>query len=332
MAVVVIEREDPRAFGRYEVRRRLGAGGFGDVFVAWDPVLEREVAVKAPRDAWWSSEPVIEEARALARLEHPSIVAVLDAGREGRRAYIVLEHVKGRDLETLARRRRQPWSPEAALELIEGPARALDHAHARGILHRDVKPANLLVRTASPAAGSAADAPIVKVADFGLHALAARHGPTDTPAALGDPRYAAPEAWRGEPDPLSDVFSLAAVYFELVAGVVALPGVTPAEQLEAVLRPTRRRLRGVRPDLPAALDTALAGALSPRRHERPRTALDLVAALRASLTRHAETRRVVEEARARIQAREPAPRRACPSCGTPLHPRAESCPRCPPER
>lgn len=312
-----------RAFGRYVAERVLGEGGYGRVWLARDPVLARDVAVKVPRGDWWGEDAVIEEARALARLAHPSIVQVLDAGRDAEgRAFLVMELVEGEDLESLLSRGVR-LEPADALRLLAGPADALDHAHAAGVLHRDFKPGNVLVLRGRPGAP-----PSAKVLDFGLAALAARHA--RAPAPLGDPRHAAPEAWRGEADPSSDVFSLASVFFRMVAGAPATPGRDPREWIAAAGLPGRRRLAELRPDLPAELDAALAGALSPRRHERPAGARALLRALADGLARRAERQAVVGEARARIEAREKREPRACPDCGRKLSPRAEACPFCVP--
>jgi serine/threonine-protein kinase len=327
----------PARFGRYEVRTLLGEGGYGQVYRARDPVLARDVAVKVPRGDWCPDEDVLAEARALARLSHPGIVRVLDAGRQGRTAYVVLELVPGRDLETLCEA-TVPWPVGAALRLLRGPAEAVDHAHAEGILHRDLKPANLIVVGADAVRLRGSGAPDalsrlpVKVADFGLHALLSRRGgAVATDPAGGDPRHAAPEAWRGAPDTSSDVFALASIAFRLVTGVAPVPGASPAEWLENASRAERLRARDVRPDVPAGVDGVLARALSGRRDDRPGTAGELLAELEHALDRQARARAVVGDARRRIAAREVPSRRQCPECRRPLSPRASSCPFCVPQ-
>ena len=317
-------------FGRYRVQRLLGEGGFATVWLARDPVLQRDVALKVRRDAWWSDEDVLGEARALARLSHPSIVQVLDVGEADEGLYFVLEYVEGEDLESLATRIRRPLSPSVALSLLEGPADALDHAHGEGVLHRDLKPGNLLVPKASAQSIVSAPKPReplgTKVTDFGLAALF-RKG-ARTAAAEGDPGYVAPEAWRGSADPSSDVFSLAATFFRLVAGRPPIPGSTAMEQLAAAGQPARLRLSELAPNVPRALDDAMSAALSSRRHERPRDARALLESLRTALTRDDERKRVVSEARERIDARRPVARTTCSACLRPLHPRSTTCNAC----
>lgn len=320
----------PPRFGRYEVRRLLGQGGFGQVFLARDPLLQRDVAVKAPLGAWWSGGEVLQEARALARLAHPGIVAVLDAGVEGQQAFIVLELVDGGSLESALQRQRKPWEPRDVVELLRSPAEALDHAHSRGVLHRDLKPGNLLapssVRLMKPDPED--PTPRLKVADLGLASLVARHGPATSKPALGDPRYSAPESWRGSPVPSSDLFSLAAIAFRLMAGEAPLEG-APGELVALAGQPERRRLRDVRSDLPRGLDEALATALAPSPRDRPKTGKALLESLEEASSERWEARRVAAAARERIAAREDVPKAGrCPQCLRPLHPRAASCPRC----
>ncbi len=320
----------PARFGRYEVRRLLGQGGFGQVFLARDPLLQRDVAIKAPLGAWWSGGEVLAEARALARLAHPAIVAVLDAGLENHQAFIVLELVDGGSLESALARMRKPWEPKDAVDLMRAPAEALDHAHERGVLHRDLKPANLLAPSSVKLmrADPQDPSPRLKVADLGLASLVARHGPQTSKPALGDPRYAAPESWRGSPVAASDVFSFAAVLFRMIAGEPPLEGAA-GELVARAGQPERRRLRDIRPDLPRGLDEAMAVGLSPSVRERPKTATELLALLDEAATERWEIRREAAEARERIAAREAPPRAGrCPQCLRPLHPRATSCPRC----
>ncbi len=320
-----------RRIGRYEVRAVLGEGGFGQVFAAHDPVLGRDVAIKVPRGDWWSGDDVIAEARALARLSHPAIVQVLDAGRDGASAYIVMELVGGAGLDVVLAAARRPWTPLQALQVLAGPAAAVDHAHRSGVIHGDLKPENLLApRGAVPPPGGPVvdDGPVVKVADFGLGALVQRHEPRAAAAGLGDPRYAAPEAWRGEVAARSDVFSLAAILFHLVSGRAPVVGDSPSDWMQAAAGGERPRLRDVRPELPRGLEDAIAAGLAPRARERPASAGALIAQVRDALERREEVRSAVADARRRIAARPLLERAACRSCLRPLHPRASTCGYC----
>lgn len=316
----------PSSFGRYQVRRPIGDGGFGKVWLARDPLLERDVAVKVPHGEWASAPDLLAEARALAKLEHPGVVKVLDAGLEGRTPFLVMEFIDGLSLEGVLLRARAPIDAAAALELLRAPAAGLDQAHDRGILHGDLKPANILVPLDGPLVGGLSGMRGgLKIADLGLFALAKRSGRA---VALGDPRYTAPEAWAGQPSRASDLYSLAALFFRLVAGAPPLEG-SARELIAAVPAAERRRLRAIRPDAPASLDDALARALSLDPAGRPSSGAALLEMLGVAVAEADGRRRFIRDARERIAARDEEPRSAnCASCRRPLHPRATSCAHC----
>jgi serine/threonine protein kinase len=317
----------PARFGRYQVRRLLGEGGYGSVWLAHDPLLRRDVAVKVPRGPWLATAEVLAEARALAALAHPSVVQVLDAGLEGGTAFIVLEHVEGLSLEGVMMRSKGVVAPADAIRILEGPAAAVDHAHHRGVIHADLKPANLLAPLDGPVLGGiAAIVAPLKVVDLGVMALLVRGG--GSAKSLGDPRYAAPEAWLGRPTKSSDVFSLAATFFHLVAGRPPLEG-TARQLVTRAGAPERSRLRDVAKGAASTLDEALAAALHGDPSMRPASAGELMDVLREAVHASLSSVRIVRDARARIAARDEEPRRAaCSACHRPLHPRAKVCPHC----
>ena len=202
--------------GRYRITGRLGAGGMGVVYLAEDTVLGRRVALKTvrllegadPNSKQDLTERFLREARIVAQMEHPGIVAVFDFGHEGETAYLVLEYVAG---SNLANRMEQPPKLDRAgctRVLIEA-ASALDYAHKRGVVHRDVKPANLLLTEDGR----------VKVADFGIAKLSGSTTMTATGMLMGTVEYMSPEQIRGETvDGRSDQYSLAVVAYQLVTG------------------------------------------------------------------------------------------------------------------
>ncbi len=200
------------AFGRYRLREPIGSGGTGVVYCAWDPELEREVAIKVLRDGTKASELARErlhrEARAVGRLNHPGIVAVYDVGEQEGRTYLTMELLP----TSLADRRPSgPIPPDAAVDLIGRVADALAFAHAHALVHRDVKPGNILLdRKGHP-----------KLTDFGLvkHLSASADPLTAQGEMVGTIGYLAPEQARGEEvGPAADQFSLGAILFELLQG------------------------------------------------------------------------------------------------------------------
>jgi eukaryotic-like serine/threonine-protein kinase len=199
---------------RYRIERRLGLGGMAVVHLARDTLLDRPVAVKLLADRYGGDEELRErflrEGRFAARLSHPHVVGVFDTGEAEGQPYLVLEYVEGASLaEELARRGRFPVTE--VVELGRQACAGLAHAHAAGLVHRDVKPQNLLLRSDG----------VLKVADFGI-ARATDGGATLTQAGtlLGTASYMAPEVAEGAPaTAAADVYSLGAVLYELLTGV-----------------------------------------------------------------------------------------------------------------
>ena len=240
--------------GRYRLERRLGAGGFGVVWLAWDEKLEREVAVKAiPREDD-SGERVEREARAAARLNHPGIVAMYELAYDEHEVYLVSELVRGRTLAELVR--ANAIADRDVARIGAALCDALAHAHERGVIHRDVKPQNVMV-VADPAAGAG----FAKLADFGV-----AHVVSDAPLTMpgdvvGTLAYMAPEQAEGtQVSPASDVYSLALTLYEAWTGTNPVRGSGPAATARRVGRPLPS-LSGMRRDLPLDLCDAIDDAL-----------------------------------------------------------------------
>ncbi|HEX9259218.1 MAG TPA: protein kinase, partial [Acidimicrobiales bacterium] len=200
---------------RYEIQSRLGRGGMADVFLGHDRLLDRPVAVKVLFPEYANDPAFVErfrrEAQAAANLSHPNVVAVYDWGQAGSTYFIVMEYVAGRTLGEVVRS-DGPLMPQRAADIASDVAAALGFAHRNGVVHRDVKPGNILVATNGT----------VKVADFGIaRALnsAAEQGLTQAGAVMGTATYFSPEQAQGaNPDPRSDLYSLGIVMHEMVAG------------------------------------------------------------------------------------------------------------------
>jgi serine/threonine-protein kinase len=263
------------AGGRFRVERTLGSGGMGTVHLARDAELGRLVAVKLLADNL-ASDPAfrrrfVREASLAARLSHPNVVTVFDAGEDEGRPFIVMEYVEGETLADLLHRRgRVPV--EEALGLARQAAAGLAHAHAHGLVHRDVKPQNLLLRTDGT----------LKIADFGIARSADLSRLTEHGTVLGTAAYLAPEqADGGEVTPATDVYALGVVVYELLTGRTpyrfeSLADLARARDEEPVVP-----VRELAPDVPAATEAALMRALARLPEYRPSSAAELAAELEA---------------------------------------------------
>jgi eukaryotic-like serine/threonine-protein kinase len=242
---------------RYELEELCGTGGMSSVFRAHDRQLERDVAIKILHEHFADDPEYLErfrrEARAVARLSHPNIVTVIDRGDDGGRQFIVFEHVEGENLKELVLRSGR-LSVRRALELVLPIADGLAFAHDHGLVHRDVKPQNILLSRDGE----------VKVTDFGIaRSLHMEHGVTQTGTVLGTGEYLAPEQASGKPvSPATDVYSLGVVIWELLAGDVPFVGDNfVAVALRHVNEPPPH-LRERRPDVTPRLDAAVQRALA----------------------------------------------------------------------
>ncbi|MDQ3433198.1 MAG: serine/threonine protein kinase, partial [Actinomycetota bacterium] len=250
--------------GRYELQERLGAGGFGVVWRAFDKKLERDVAVKVvPReDSPGDRSRVTREALAAARLNHPGIVALYELGSDDHDVYLVSELVHGATVEELAR--EGALSDRDVARIGHALCEALEHAHARGVIHRDVKPGNVMV-LAEPAAGAG----FAKLTDFGIAHLATGEGLTATGDVMGTLAYMAPEQAEGRRvTEACDVYSLALTLYEAWTGSNPVRGQSPAATVRNVGRPLPP-LHSRRNDLPPALGAVLDAALDPDPLYRP---------------------------------------------------------------
>jgi len=263
--------------GRYALKQRLGEGGLGTVYAAYDPILSRTIAVKtlhlnvvegdrAALDALF-----LNEARAAAGLNHPNIVTVYDAGLSEQGVYIAMERLRGRDLRQLL---SNGWRPDIvqAAQIVRRVADALSYAHSKGVIHCDIKPANIFMvgRT------------LPKVVDFGIARVA--HGqviPALEGVVAGSPHYLAPEQLRGETiDRRCDVYSLGVVMYELLTHRKAFNGQSLPEIVDAVQNTSPPDVHDVRPEVPASLSGLVHKAMARDPQQRYRSARQLSQELR----------------------------------------------------
>lgn len=265
--------------GRYRLIERIDAGGAGEVWRARDLRLERDVAVKIlGRDADESfRERFAQEARRAAAIAHPNVVTVFDEGRDGEDAYMVMEHVRGKTLRDMVAE-RGPLPGHETARIVAQVAAALDAAHAAGVVHCDVKPANVICDDQGRA----------KLADFGI-ARAARG--TAEHELIGTPRYIAPERIEGRaPSAQSDVYSLALVAYELLAGRPAYAELETEDLLRLRLQGRPPSLRTARVGVPAEADRVIAKALSRDPSDRYASAGSFARALDGALQHGDPTR------------------------------------------
>lgn len=267
----------------YELLTALGHGGMGVVYRAKQKTLDRVVAIKTILVNQMTDRSMAarfeQEARAVARLKHPNIIAAIDFGQHDGRLFFVMELVEGEDLETRIERQQKSGLPASASEtlawgLARQTASGLSHAAEQGIVHRDIKPANLLL--VEPPAGFplAPGMPLVKIADFGLAFLATTEADARTRLTLanttvGSPHYIAPEQISGEQvDARADIYSLGATLFHLLAGQPPYSGRPLMQILSQKMTADAPRLRSVRGDISDATDTLVAAMMARRPEDR----------------------------------------------------------------
>ena len=277
------------SLGRFQLRERLGDGGFGQVFLAFDPRLDRDVALKVlkqPDPNERMMERFFREARAAARLDHPNIVAVHDAGFENGRCWVAFHFVSGRPLNWYRDQHR--LDPLTAARILRDLADAVDHAHRQGVLHRDIKPANVLID----------DLGRPRLIDFGL----ARRSDLDSSlthdgAVIGTPAYMSPEqalGFNSHVDERSDVFSLGVIFFEVLSGERPYPAASRSgpshEAAESPSSPGKcaspPSVRTIQPAVPAALDRICMRAIAQDPRDRYSSARALADDLDQWLLQH----------------------------------------------
>ena len=331
-----------QTIGKYRIVTPLGSGGFGAVYLAEDTWIDKKVALKIPHRQNLDFGELLREPRLLASLNHPNIVTVLTAEKQDNTFFIVMEYIAGETLEQIIER-------EGALDLARGLdytcqiANAMDHAHRQGVIHRDLRPGNVLVTENG----------MVKVADFGTSRFLeiAAHGTT----VIGSPPYMAPEQFQGKAVFSSDIYSLGVTMYQMLTG--SLPYATPsAADLEKLIKgelalPPRTRNRKIPKGISDIVMKAMAPEI-PARYQRASDVLDAVLSARDTRPAGARTtppaaadgqptRRPwrpapldspgpehVDDIQARLKARESPQARFCWHCHKALHARTDQCPFC----
>lgn len=254
--------------GRYRVEQRIGVGGMSTVHLAFDERLERYVAIKLLAEHLADDPAFVSrfrrEALSAARLVHPNVVQVFDFGLDESQHhyFIVMEHVSGRSCAELLRDRRR-LGVEETVEIVRQACRGLDYAHRNGVVHRDVKPGNLLV----------SDSGVVKLADFGIARATDQASITQVGSVLGTAAYLAPEQARGEEaGPRADIYSLGVVTYQLISGRLPYEASSLSELALRQQRESPPPLDELDPEVPRELAQAVSTALEIDPEERPATA------------------------------------------------------------
>ena len=261
--------------GRYRIEGRLGVGGMSTVQLAFDERLERYVAIKLLAEHLADDPTFVSrfrrEALAAARLVHPNIVQVFDFGFDERQHFIVMEHVPGNSCAELLRDHGR-MEVDQAVDVITQACRGLDYAHRNGVVHRDVKPGNLLV----------SDSDVVKLADFGIARATDQSSITQVGSVLGTAAYLAPEQARGEEaGPRADLYSLGVVSYQLLTGRLPYEANSLSELALKQQREPPPPVDEINPQVPPELADAVARALALDKEERPASAALLAEAIAA---------------------------------------------------
>ena len=314
-----------QTLGKYKIISPLGSGGFGTVYLAEDTWIDKKVAIKVPHRQGLDFGELLHEPRLLASVSHPNIVAITTAEKQDNVFFIVMEYVPGETLENIIAT-RGPLDLHRALDYTCQICNAVDHAHKQGVIHRDLRPANVLV----------GENDMLKVADFGTSRFLeiAAHGTT----VIGSPPYMAPEQFQGKAVFASDLYSLGVTMYQMLTGV--LPYDTPApadlDKLMSGELVSAPRLRNSA--IPKGINDIVMKAMAPDlsvRYQRAADLLEDVLAARPSRTPQPSARppsraprEDAQSIQSRLRARETPSARFCWQCRKPLHARTDRCPFC----
>jgi len=268
----------PMNYGRYQVVKELGRGAMGLVYQAHDPEIDRLIAIKALREDRLTSDSFVKrflkESRAIGRLSHPNIVAVYDVGQDHGTVYIAMEFLEGKPLDSLLAEKQ--FSISEIVNLGIQAAETLDYANQKGIVHRDVKPSNIILQANGQ----------IKITDFGIAHIEDPSAPVQTQAGeiLGTPAYMSPEQVLSQPiDGRSDLFSLGIILYELSAGKRPFSGANLAAIFQSITRENPPPPSQINPSLPQDFSQIVMKCLAKKPEERFQTGQALAASLKSFL-------------------------------------------------
>jgi serine/threonine-protein kinase len=300
--------------GKYQILETLGSGGFGTVYLVKDTWIDKKFAIKVPHKQSGEFAELLREPRLLAALDHKNIVRIITAEKADDYFFIVMEYVEGETLEAVIEREKQLPVPKA-LDYTQQICVGVDHAHQQGVLHRDLRPGNVLVP----------DGEEIKIADFGTSRFleVAAHAST----IIGSPPYMAPEQFQGRAAFASDVYSIGVIMYEMMTGSLPYFSINPKQLEKMALSGRLVRPRERNRNIPHEIEEIIIKALAPEISDRYQQTGQLLDDLKtASEIDHRASR--MEDIRQRLRAREPTPARFCWNCRKPLHSRSPQCPFC----
>jgi serine/threonine protein kinase len=300
--------------GKYEIVRSLGSGGFGSVYLARDTWLDIKVAIKVPHKQSAELYKLLKEPRLQAALNHPNIVRMIAAEKESRVFFMVMEYVKGKTLEKILEKERAlAW--ERAVDYVRQIAHGVDHAHKNKVIHRDLRPSNIMISEDGTA----------KITDFGTSAWL-----NNVPYAstrIGSPPYMAPEQFLGKASYQSDIYSLGCIFYETIIGRPPIFDPDPFKILEKAQqgRITPPRLRNSK--IPREIDEIIMKCLASKAEDRYQRTAEVIHAL-ATLKNRDEKMPEIEDILSRIRARDQVKSELCWNCRRPLPLKSRACPHC----
>jgi serine/threonine-protein kinase len=314
-----------QTLGKYKIIAPLGSGGFGTVYLAQDTWIDKKVAIKVPHRQGLDFGELLREPRLLASVSHPNIVSITTAEKQDNVFFIVMEYVQGETLENLIAS-QGALDINRSLDFTCQICNAVDHAHRQGVIHRDLRPANVLVT----------ENDMLKVADFGTSRFLeiAAHGTT----VIGSPPYMAPEQFHGKAVFASDLYSLGVTMYQMLTGILPYDAPAPADLDRLMSGELVSPPRLKNPAIPKAISDIVMRAMAPdvtTRYQRAADVLEDLLAARAPARRPAAAAKEQQRTRddsqgiqSRLRAREAPAGRFCWQCRKPLHARTDRCPFC----
>jgi len=300
--------------GKYLIIQSLGSGGFGSVFLAKDTWLNIQVAIKVPHKQSMEFFKLLKESRLQAALDHPNIVRMISAEKENKVFFMVMEYIKGETLEKMLDREKV-LDCKTSIEYVMQIARAVSHAHANKIIHRDLRPSNIIISNDG----------ILKITDFGTSAWLNNMPYAST--RIGSPPYMAPEQFLGKATFKSDIYSIGCIFYELIVGRPPIFDPDPFKILEKAKngKITPPRLKNNK--IPKDIDKIIMKCLSPKIEERYQKASEIVNELTKFKGKNT-ARSELDDILGRIKARERKNKKLCWNCRRPLPLKSENCPYC----